>query len=109
MRRVFGAYLGGEKMAYARVRPYHPQTPGKIERYHRMMKNGVKLQHYYFPWELRDFVAYYNNARYHESLGNVAPADVYFGRHYEGLAKRAKIKQKTMQRRKKEYFAAESV
>ena len=40
----------------------------------------VKLQHYYFPEELktalRDFVAYYNNERYHESLDNVTPADV---------------------------------
>ena len=57
------------------------------------MQNVVKLRHYYFPWELeaalRDFVAYYNNERYHESLDNVTPADVYFGRHYEVLSKRA--------------------
>jgi putative transposase len=89
--------------------PYHPKIQGKIERYHRTMKNVVKLQHYYFPWgleaALRDFVAYYNNERYHESLDNVTPGDVYFGRHYEVLAKRAKIKRKTMQRRKRECLA----
>ena len=73
------------------------------------MKNVVKLQHYYFPWEreaaLRDFVAYYNDERYHESLDNVTPSDVYFGRQYEVLSERAKIKRLTMQRRKKEFLA----
>ncbi len=82
------------------------QTQGKIERY---LKNVVKLQHYYFPWELeaaiRDFVAYYNNERYHESLDNVTPADVYFGRHHEVVAERSKIKRRTMERRKKQYLA----
>jgi putative transposase len=101
-------YLKDRKMDHTRGRPYHPQTQGKIERYHRTMKNVVKLEHYYFPWELeaalRDFVAYYNNERYHESLDNVTPADVYFGRQYEVLTKRDKIKRRTMQRRRTEYF-----
>ena len=39
-------------MAHTRGAPYHPMTQGKIERYHRSMKNIVKLQNYYFPWEL---------------------------------------------------------
>ncbi len=103
-------YLGKRRMAHTRGAPYHPQTQGKIERYHRTMKNVVKLQHYYFPWELeaalRDFVAYYNNERYHESLDNVTPADVYFGRQYAVLTERDKIKRLTMKRRKKEYLAA---
>jgi putative transposase len=102
-------YLGERKMAHTRGAPYHPQTQGKIERYHRTMKNVVKLQHYYFPWELeaalRDFVAYYNNERYHEAIENVTPADVYFGRQYEVLTERSKIKRKTMERRKKDYLA----
>ena len=63
-------YLEKQGMTHTRGRPYHPQTQGKIERYHRSMKNVVKLQHYYFPWELeaavRDFVAYYDHRRYHE-------------------------------------------
>jgi putative transposase len=50
-------------------------------------------------------VAYYNNERYHESLSNVTPADVYFGRHYAVLTERSKIKRRTMERRKKEYVA----
>jgi hypothetical protein len=103
-------YLAEQGMTHTRGRPYHPQTQGKIERYHRSMKSVVKLQHYYLPWELeaavRDFVAYYNHRRYHESLDNCTPADVYYGRHHRVLSERDKIKQLTMQRRKKEYRAA---
>ncbi len=73
------------------------------------MKNVVKLQHDYFPEELKaalkDFVIYYNNERYHESLDNVTPADIYFGRQYEVLTERSKIKRRTMERRKKECLA----
>ena len=102
-------YLSERRMAHTRGAPYHPQTQGKIERYHRTMKNVVKLQHYYFPSELeaalKDFVAYYNNERYHESLDNVTPADVYFGRQYAVLSERSKIKRRTMERRKREYLA----
>jgi putative transposase len=102
-------YLGDRGMGHTRGAPYHPQTQGKIERYHRTMKNVVKLQNYYFPEELkmalRDFVAYYNHERYHESLRNVTPADVYFGRQYAVLTERSKIKRRTMERRKKEYMA----
>jgi putative transposase len=105
-------YLGERKMTHTRGAPYHPQTQGKIERWHRTMKNVVKLEHYYFPQELkgalREFVAYYNNDRYHEALDNVTPADVYFGRQYEVLTKRAKIKRRTMQRRRREYLAAKA-
>ena len=96
-------------MTHVRGAPYHPQTQGKIESWRRTMKNVVMLEHYYFPWQLkgalRDFVAYYNNERYHESLKNVTPADVYFGRQYEIITEREKIKKRTMLNRKKEYLA----
>ncbi len=56
---------------------------GKFERFHRLMKNVVKLQHFLMPWELgREigrFMEYYNNERYHESLNNLEPVDVYGG------------------------------
>jgi len=87
-------YLKERKMDHTRGRPYPPQTQGKVERWHRTMKNVVKLENYDFPWELeaalRDFVAYYNNERYHEALDNVTPADAYFGRRYEILSKRGR-------------------
>src|SRR5262249_5709627 len=34
---------------HTRGAPYHPMTQGKIERYHRSMKNVVKLDVYYSP------------------------------------------------------------
>ena len=103
-------YLGERGIAHTRGASYHPQTKGKIERYLRTMKNVVTRQHYFFPRELeaalRDFVGYYNNERYHESLDNVTPVDVYFGRQYEVLTERAKINRLTMRKRQREYLAA---
>ncbi len=105
-------YLKQRGMRHTRGRPYHPQTQGKIERWHRSMKNVVKLEHYHFPWELessiREFVRYYNDRRYHESLENCTPADVYYGRHHQVLSEREKIKRLTLQRRKRDYLAAKA-
>ena len=99
------SYLEKQGMTHTRGAPYHPMTQGKIERYHRSMKNVVKLQNYYFTWELEKeiskFVDYYNNHRYHEALNNVTPADFYFGRYHEIITKREQIKIKTLKLRKK--------
>ena len=77
-------YLATHGMAHTRGAPYHPMTQGKIERYHRSLKNIVKLEKYYSPWELERaltcFVEDYNHRRLYESLDNVTPADVYHGR-----------------------------
>ena len=79
-------------------------TQGKIERYHLSMKNVVKLEQCYFPWELEkaiaDWVEHCNHDRYHESLDNVTPADVYAGRGNEILDQRALVKARTMTKRK---------
>ena len=89
-------------------KPCHPQTQGKIERYHRTMKNVIKLENYYSPEELEhamtEFVNFYNNHRYHESLNNLTPADVFFGRGANKLRERERIKQETMKRRRKKYY-----
>jgi transposase InsO family protein len=74
---------------------YHPMTQGKIERYHRSLKNRILLEHYYLPGQLEarlaEFVNFYNTRRYHESLGNLTPADSYFGRGPTILARRQSI------------------
>jgi len=94
-------------MKHVRGRPMHPQTQGKIERYHRSMKNVIKLEHYYSPNELQrrlaEFIEYYNDHRYHESLNNCTPADVFLGRHHRIIKKREQIKERTMRKRRKQY------
>jgi hypothetical protein len=75
-----------------------------VERWHQTMKNRVLLENYYLPSDLERqigaFVEYYNNQRYHESLNNVTPADVYFGRDKAILRERAKIKALTIRQRR---------
>jgi transposase InsO family protein len=101
-------YMEVVGMTHLRGAPAHPQTQGKIERYHRSMKNVVKLVNYFNPEELKQaisrFVHYYNNQRYHESINNLTPSDVYFGREDELLRKRMKIKNQTMKQRRKSYI-----
>jgi len=92
-------YLQAYDIHHIRSKPYHPMTQGKIERYHRSMKNLILLDHYYSPSELeeriREWVDYYNNHRYHEAIDNVTPRDK------EILKNRMKIKKQTIQERRK--------
>jgi putative transposase len=91
-------------MDHVRGAPNHPQTQGKIERWHQTLKNRILLENYYLPGALEHaiggFVDHYNNHRYHESLGNLTPADVYFGRAETILRQRREIKQKTIEKRR---------
>lgn len=100
-------YLDQKDMKHVRGRPLHPQTQGKIERYHRSMKNVVKLDNYFSPGQLeaklKEFVHYYNFERYHESLENVTPAEVYFGTANRKLKQRKMTKEKTMKARKNQF------
>ncbi|MCP4205474.1 MAG: IS3 family transposase [Shimia sp.] len=97
-------WLEGQKMDHVRGAPFHPQTQGKIERWHQTMKNRVLLENYYLPGDLERqigaFVDYYNNERYHESLNNVTPADAYFGRDKAIIREREKIKKLTIRERR---------
>ena len=98
------SFLERRHIEHTRSAPYHPMTQGKIERYHRSMKNIVNLQNYFLPGDLEteiaQFVQFYNHERYHESLNNLTPADVYFGRAKEVLTRRERIKRRTMQQRR---------
>ena len=91
-------------MDHVRGAPYHPQTQGKIERWHQTLKNRILLENYFLPGDLTQqidaFVDHYNHQRYHESPQNLTPADVYFGRGQAILKQRERIKQKTIATRR---------
>ena len=100
-------WLDDKNMGHVRGAPYHPQTQGKIERWHQTLKNRILLDNYFFPADLEArieaFVDHYNHRRYHESINNLTPADVYFGRGQAILKQRERIKLKTMETRRLQY------
>lgn len=97
-------WLGNQDMKHVRGAPYHPQTQGKIERWHQTLKNRILLENYFLPGDLEArigaFIEHYNHQRYHESLDNVTPADAYFGRATQILAERERIKRQTIEHRR---------
>jgi transposase InsO family protein len=97
-------WLERHDMAHVRGAPYHPMTQGKIERWHQTLKNRILLENYYLPGDLEAqieaFVADYNHRRYHESINNLTPADVYFGRGQTILLQRERIKRQTIAQRR---------
>ena len=102
--RAFGDYMRLVGIKHILASPYHPQTNGKIERYHQSIKRDVNQTVYDVPGNLEvaisDFVSYYNYRRYHKALGNVTPADVLHGRREEILQKRKEVQAQTLLHRK---------
>ena len=90
---------------HIRAAPYHPQTNGKLERYHQSIKQEVNQVPYEVPSDLEvaiaGFVDYYNNRRYHKALSNVTPDDVLHGRREGILLKRREVKAQTLASRKR--------
>ena len=103
-------YLEACGIEHVRGAPHHPQTQGKIERWHQTLKNRILLEHYFLPGDLERqigaFVDYYNTRRYHESLGNLTPADVYHGRGAQILKAREEIKKETIRQRRLQHQTA---
>ena len=105
-------------MDHVRGAPNHPLTQGKIERRHQTLKNVRRgndppdrflilltlLEKHYLQGALEaaigDFIDHYNNHRCHESIGNVTPADAYFGRAEAIISERGRIKEEIMKRRR---------
>lgn len=103
LARAFEDYLQMLSIQHILCSPHHPQTNGKLERFHQTLKARVNLLVYTSPESLRaamaDFIEFYNHRRYHEGIGNVTPADVYFGRREDILRRREAKKQHTVLRR----------
>jgi putative transposase len=97
-------YIEARSLSHVRGAPLHPQTQGKIERWHQTLKNRILLENYFLPGDLQAqievFVEHYNHRRYHESLGNVTPADAYFGRAPAIIKQRERIKRQTIEHRR---------
>lgn len=89
-----------KKCRISAVLPSPQKNHGKIEHWHQTIKNCVLLENDYLPGNLehqiRAFVEYYNNHRYHETLSNIATADVYFGRDKTTMRERQEIKNKLL-------------
>jgi putative transposase len=85
-------------------------TQGKIERWHLSLKSHILLENYDLPGDLEraiaDLIDHYNHRRYHESLDNLTPADVYFGRGQNILELRKEIKRRTIEQRRRNHFKA---
>jgi transposase InsO family protein len=103
-------WLSDQGIPHTRGSPGHPQTQGKIERWHQTLKNRILLENDFLPGDLEAqidaFVDHYNQRRYHESLGNLTPADVYFGRGQTILLERERIKRNTINQRRLLYREA---
>jgi transposase InsO family protein len=97
-------YIEAQKMSHVRGAPMHPQTQGKIERWHRTPTNRILLENNFLPGDLEQqieaFVEHYNHQRHHESLNNVTPADAYFGRALAIIQQRERIKRQTIEYRR---------
>ena len=102
--RAFREYLNLVGIGHILAAPYHPQTNGKVERYQQSLKREVNQLPYELPSHLEraiaDCVDYYNYRRYHKALGNVAPADVLFGKRNEILERRKEVQTQTIKRRR---------
>ena len=103
-------WLQDRDIDHTRGAPCHPQTQGKIERWHQTLKNRILLENYFLPGDLEAqigaFVERYNHRRYHESLDNLTPADVYCGRGQTILLQRERIKRKTIELRRLQHRKA---
>ena len=77
--------LGLRGVRVSHSRPYHPQTCGKVERFHQTLKKWLTAQHRPvtvagLQRQLNHFTRYYNTARPHRALGRRTPAQAYVAR-----------------------------
>ena len=84
-RCAFESELLSLGITYKHSRPYHPQTCGKVERFHQTLKKHLTAQPAAdSPPALQEqvdrFIAYYNEVRPHRALGRKTPAEAFSAR-----------------------------
>jgi putative transposase len=98
-------------MTHARTSPYYPQSNGKIERWHRILKEDCIRPG--TPLTLEDarrivarFVEHYNTVRLHSAIGYITPKDKLEGRDPLIFAERDRKLEQARERRKEKRHAA---
>lgn len=86
--RDFKNYIRITGMTHVRTSPYHPQSNGKLERYHRTIKETTIRPKAPDSLEeaqrvVTEFVNHYNTVRLHSAIGYITPLDKLNGREKE--------------------------
>ena len=81
----FKEFIRVAGMTHVRTSPFYPQSNGKLERYHKTIKNecirpGVPLSLEEARIQIAEYIRYYNEERLHSAIGYIAPKDKLFGR-----------------------------
>lgn len=108
------AFLEEQEIKHILARVKHPQTLGKIERYHRTMRQlCLNLKDFTDPHELRRairiFVDEYNYRRKHKGIGRVTPHQKYIGEDKEIIKKRDELRRSIIEQRRKNAFSEDSI
>jgi transposase InsO family protein len=102
--RAFQEYVQLVGIRHIFAAPYHPQTNGKLERYHQTLKRSVNQVLHDVPKDLQraisEFGEFYNFRRYHKALKDVTPSDMLEGRRDQILKRRKEAKTRSLHRRK---------
>lgn len=95
MARDFKEFIRLWQTSHVFCSPYYPQSNGKLERYHRTLKEQAIRPKTPLCLEdakriVADFIQYYNSTRLHSAIGYIAPNDRLAGRHQTIFAARDK-------------------
>ncbi|MFH1542461.1 MAG: DDE-type integrase/transposase/recombinase [bacterium] len=110
----FEKYLEHSEIKHILARVKHPQTLGKIERYHRTLRQMcLNLKTFCDPIELRRairvFVDEYNYRRKHKGIGRVTPHQRYSGQAKEIIERRDILRKQIVQQRRSSYISEEQI
>jgi putative transposase len=103
--REFKAFITLWQASHVMTSPYYPQSNGKLERFHKTLKE--QAIHPKTPLTIEDakritgdFIDYYNTQRLHSAIGYITPADRLAGRQDQIHAARDKKLEAARERRK---------